>query len=131
MEKKKLVALALLAAVSLLMPVVETLMTGRVESFSAYDLAGSFVSLIPIFWWYHLDKAQHNYRAGPLMNAGMAALAGIALPVYFIRSRGWRRGAIAIAIALGVLGALYLIELLGESIGRALAGMMLFAEAKA
>lgn len=124
MQRHKLIALALLAALSLVTPVVETLMTGRVESFSAYDLAGSFLSLLPIYWWYHLDKAQQGYRAGPLMNVGMAALAAIALPVYFIRSRGWKRGALATAIAVGVLGALYLVELLGEAIGGALAGMM-------
>ncbi len=123
MKKQKLVVLGLLAVVSLLSPVVETLMTGRVESFSAYDLAGSFISLMPIYWWYHLDKDQQGYRAGPLMNVGVAALAAITLPVYFIRSRGWKRGAIATAIALGVLGALYLVELLGEAIGGALAGM--------
>ena len=124
MKRQKLIALALLAAVALLSPVVETLMTGRVESFSAYDIAASFVSLLPIYWWYHLDKDQQDYRAGRLMNVGVAALAAIALPVYFIRSRGWKRGAIATAIALGVVGALYLVELLGEAIGGTLAAMM-------
>lgn len=54
----------------------------------------------------------------------LAALAAIALPVYFVRSRGWKRGAIATAVALGVLGGLYLVELLGERTGSALASML-------
>ena len=124
MTKPKLLALAILAALTLLSPIVETLMTGRVESFSAYDLAGSFASLLPIYWWYHLDKEQTGYQAGPLMNVGVAGLAVVALPVYFIRSRGWKRGAVTIAAALAVAAVLYLIEWLGETAGSALAGTL-------
>ena len=124
MTKPKLIAVALLTVIALLSPIVEMQMTGRVESFSAYDLAGSFASLLPIYWWYHMDKEQTGYKAGPLMNVGVAALAIVALPVYFIRSRGWKRGAITIAAALAVAAVLYLIEWLGESIGGALAGTL-------
>jgi hypothetical protein len=121
--RPKLYALALLAAITLVAPIVETLMTGRVEAFSQFDLGGSFLSLLPIYWWYHLDKDETGYRAGPLLNVGVAALAIVALPVYFVRSRGWKRGGVICLYALGVVGVLYLLETLGEFIGEAIAGM--------
>src|SRR5207247_2650179 len=62
-------------------------------------------------------------RAGPLLNVGVAALAIVALPVYFVRSRGWKRGGIICLYALGAVGVLYLLETLGEFIGEAIAGM--------
>ena len=46
-KKAKYAALALLAAITLAAPIVETLVTGRVESFSAYDMGATFVSLLP------------------------------------------------------------------------------------
>ena len=123
MSKPKLVALTVLAAIVLVAPIVETLMTGHTQSLSSYDIAGSFISLVPIYWWYHLDKEEHGYRAGRLLNVGVAGIAVIALPVYFIRSRGWKRGAIATAVAIAVFGGLYLVELLGEAIGGLVTGM--------
>ena len=91
--------------------------TGRVEMFSAYGLAETAVSLVVLFWWYHLDKAEHNYQAGRLMNAGVLLLAVAALPIYFIRSRGWRRGARAIVLAALFLGATFVLGELGERLG--------------
>jgi len=123
LNRRKRYALALLAAITLASPIVETLMTGRVESFSKFDLGGSFLSLLPIYWWYHLDKDQTGYQAGPLLNVGVAALAMVALPVYFVRSRGWKRGGVISLYALGAVGVLYLVETLGEVIGEAIAGM--------
>ena len=123
MNRTKLYALALLAAITLVTPIVETLVTGRVEPFSNFDLVGSFLSLLPIYWWYHLDKGETGYRAGPFLNVGVAALAIVALPVYFVRSRGWKRGGIICLYALGAVGVLYLLETLGEFIGEAIAGI--------
>ena len=121
MSRQKLTALALLVAITLLCPVVESVMTGRVEDYSPYDVGGAFLSLAPIYWWYHLDKAEHGYRAGAFMNVGLAAAAIVALPIYFVRSRGWRRGGVAIALAAAFTGGLYLVEWLGESLGEAAA----------
>ena len=123
LNRRKRYALALLAAITLATPIVETLVTGRVEPFSNFDLGGSFLSLLPIYWWYHLDKDETGYRAGPLLNVGVAALAIVALPVYFVRSRGWKRGGVICLYALGAAGVLYLLETLGEFIGEAIAGM--------
>jgi len=123
LNRRKRYALALLAAITLVAPIIEALMTGRVEPFSKFDLGGSFLSLLPIYWWYHLDKDETGYRAGRLLNVGVAALAIVALPVYFIRSRGWKRGGVISVYTLSVLGVLYLLETLGKVIGEAIAGM--------
>ena len=117
----KAYALALLAAISLLSPVLEAVATGRVEPFGNFALAEAFVSIAPIYWWYYLDKQERGFRAGPLLNAGVVALAVVALPVYFIRSRGWKRGGVSTAIAAGVLAATFGLGWLGEAIGTAIA----------
>jgi hypothetical protein len=88
---------------------------------SPYDIAGTVLSLVPLYWWYHVDKAEHRYRAGPLMNAGIGLVAIVALPIYLVRSRGWRKGGIAIGYGVAFTGALYLVEWLGEWIGERLA----------
>jgi hypothetical protein len=116
----KLWALAILAVISLLMPLLERLLTGRVEELGTFALAQNLLSIPPIFWWYHVDKAHRQYRAGPLMNAGVVALAIVALPVYFVRSRGWKRGSIAIFKGMLVVAAITLLGMLGESIAEAL-----------
>jgi hypothetical protein len=48
------------------------------------------------------------------------ALAIAALPVYFIRSRGWKKGAITTALALAFLGATLLLGEAGERLGAVL-----------
>ena len=117
MPKGKAAALTTLAAISFLMPAIERAMTGRVEMLSSYGLVETALSLIALFWWYHLDKAEHNYKAGKLMNAGVLIFAAIALPIYFVRSRGWQRGGIAIAWALLFLGVMFVLEEAGEWLG--------------
>ena len=64
-RRAKATALGLLAAVALLSPALESAMTGRVEMLSTYGLAETAVSLVLLFWWYHLDKAEHaaTYQA--------------------------------------------------------------------
>ena len=113
----KTAALVLLGAVSLVCPLVEMAVTGQVDPLSPYSLAGTFLSLLLIFFWYHLDKQGRNYRAGRWMNAGMLVAVAIALPVYLIRSRGWKAGARSSLLALVVFGVMLALEELGERIG--------------
>jgi hypothetical protein len=124
--RSKLAALALLGAVSFAGPFAEGLVTGNVEPYGTWELGETFVALVLIFWWYHVDKAEHGYRAGPLMNGGMLLAAVVAMPVYFVRSRGWRRGALATAVAIGVFALLLGLgeagEWLGKKMGPALGG---------
>lgn len=118
--KPKLVALGLLALVSLVSPMIEKLVTGRVEMLSKFGMVETVVSLVVLFWWYHMDKREWNYKAGPLMNGGVLAVAIIALPVYFIRTRGWKKGAVTIALALAFLAATLFLGEAGEKLGEVL-----------
>jgi hypothetical protein len=115
-----------LAVVSFVGPFAEALISGNVEPYGRWELGETFVGLALIFWWYHVDKAEHGYRAGPLMNGGMLLAAIVAMPIYFIRSRGWKHGALATAVALGVFAVLLGLgeagEWLGKKTGPALGG---------
>ena len=120
MHKGKAGALVALAVMSFAFPALERAMTGRVEMLSGYGIADTVLSLIAIFVWYHLDKDEQHYRAGMLMNAGVLVAAIVALPIYLIRSRGWKRGAIAIAWAALFLAVIFGLEEAGERLGAAL-----------
>lgn len=114
MRRSKGIALVLLALVSFFGPFFEILVTGRVEPYGKWELAETFAALALVFWWYHVDKAEHDYRAGPLMNGGMLLAIVVAMPIYFVRSRGWKRGARATAIAAAVLAVLFALGEAGE-----------------
>jgi hypothetical protein len=120
LARPKALALIMLALISFVAPLVERWATGRVEPFSGYGLAEMALSLIILFRWYHVDKAEHAYQAGKLMNAGVLLLAVVALPVYFIRSRGWQRGTRTTALALLFLGVTLALGEAGEWVGAAI-----------
>lgn len=118
---QKHVALVVLGAIAFLCPLLEMLFTGNVDDpFSKFGIAGTLLSLLSIFWWYHADKRERNYRAGRLMNAGMLVALVVALPIYLIRSRGWKGGAIALLLAAAVFGVTFALGEAGEWIGGAL-----------
>jgi hypothetical protein len=122
MTGKKLYALGLLALISFFGAVLEAVLTGRVEPFGKFDLVESLLSLGPLYWWYYLDKEQRQFSTGVVQNLAVIGVAAIGLPVYIIRSRGWRKGGIATALALGVWAALVGLGWLGEELGLWLAG---------
>jgi hypothetical protein len=115
--KQKTLALALMAAMSFASPLAESFATGRVETLSTFGLVETGISLVLLFWWYHLDKAERGFSASRLMNAGVLILAAIALPVYFVRTRGWKRGGSTIAIAAAFLLLTLLLAEAGEWLG--------------
>jgi hypothetical protein len=116
--RSKHVALGLLALVSFVGPLIETLVTGRVEPYGKWELGETFVALVFVFWWYHVDKAERGYKAGPLMNGGMLALTAVARPIYLLRSRGWKRGALATAVAIGIFAVLLGLGEAGEYLAK-------------
>ena len=101
-------------------PLVEVLVTGQVEDYGRFELAETFVAIALIYWWYHADKQRYGYSAGPLLNGGVIIAAVIALPIYFVRSRGWKRGGLATLGAAIVLGITVGLGELGERLGNAL-----------
>ena len=115
--KVTICALAILAVISLLMPMLEMMFTGTVEDLGKWALVQNLISIPPIFWWYHVDKAEKGYRAGPLMNVGVIALTIVALPIYFIRTRGWKRGSVSVLKGIIVFAAIILLGMLGERLG--------------
>ena len=115
--KPKTLALALIAAIEFASPLVENVATGRVSTISTFGLVSLAVEVVLLFWWYHLDKDEHGYRAGPLMNGGMLFMAVVALPIYVVRTRGWRRGGRAIALAAAFLALTLLLGEAGEWLG--------------
>lgn len=101
-------------------PLIEVLVTGQVEDFGRFAMGETVIAMALVFWWFHVDKRSHGYRAGPLMNGGVLAAAAIALPVYFVRSRGWKRGMLTTLLAVGVFLVSLLLENAGEWLGKVL-----------
>ena len=116
--RSKTVALGLLAVVSLLGPFLETLVTGGVEPLGRWEIGETVLALILVFWWYHVDKAERGYRAGPLMNGGMLLVMALAMPIYLVRSRGWKRGVLASLVAIALYLVLYGLGEAGEWLGK-------------
>lgn len=70
------------------------------REFPPTAMAFAIMSVALIFFWFRLDSTQFGYRRSPWLNVSVIALAIIALPYYFFRSRGFKRGAIATAVML-------------------------------
>jgi hypothetical protein len=118
--RKKLFALGSLALIAFAVALLEAALTGRVEPFGKFELVASLLSLVPLYWWYYLDKEQRRFSTGVVQNLAVIGVAIIGLPVYFIRSRGWKDGAIITFRALGFWAALIGLGWLGEVLGAAL-----------
>ena len=107
MSSKTLV-LVMLAAASLLSGVIDQYFYPGQE-LPPTALAFMVTAACLIFWWYRLDSSQLGYRRSPWLNIGVVALPIVALPYYFFRSRGAKRGAaysfmtLVVLILLGVL----------------------------
>jgi hypothetical protein len=82
------------------MPMLEMMFTGKVEDLGKWALVQNLISIPPIFWWYHV-----------------IALTIVALPIYFIRSRGWKRGSVSILKGLVVFAGVVLLGMAGEWLG--------------
>ncbi|MGY0653075.1 hypothetical protein ACW7GZ_14690 [Luteimonas sp. A537] len=87
---------------------------------SPVDLWTMPVFLLLVFWWYRLDTTQLGYRRTPWLNVGVIAVAVLALPYYFFRSRGLKRGLLATIIMLAVFIGSGLLTFVGQTAARGL-----------
>ena len=72
------------------------------------------IGLFLIFFWFRLDSDQLGYRRTPVLSVMVLALTVVALPYYFLRSRGFLRGSIATALFLVVAVAYSMLQAGGE-----------------
>ena len=62
-----------------------------------------------IFLWYRIDAKQFEYPRSVALNIGVFALHFVALPYYLFRSRGLKKGFVAVGLyVLAFLGAVLL-----------------------
>lgn len=66
-----------------------------------------------IFAWYRLDTEQFGYRRSVWLNVGVLAFSLLALPYYFFRSRGAKRGFIAVGLFILLLLGFMALETAG------------------
>lgn len=64
------------------------------ELFPPSAPAMMFIGAVLVFMWYHYDSNEINYRRSTILNVLVVAVAFLALPYYFFRSRGAKNGAL-------------------------------------
>jgi amino acid transporter len=84
------------------------------EAISALDVAFTFTGAFLIFLWYRADTNARGYRRTALLNVGVVALAVVALPYYFFRSRGAKGGLLATLAFFAVFIAFLILQSVGE-----------------
>jgi hypothetical protein len=106
--------------VSFLIPLGEVLILGKTEPFGKAGIVHAVLGAFAIYWWYYLDKIERGFRTGTFQNIGVAVFSLVGLPVYFVRSRGWLKGAGATFIALIIFVVAGALGYVGELAGAAL-----------
>lgn len=76
----------------------------------AYGVFGAFL----IFAWYRIDARQHGYRRSIWLNIGVILLAIVAMPYYFFRTRGLKRGLVSTGLALLLMAGTSALTSLGR-----------------
>jgi hypothetical protein len=116
MNKTAIIVLGLFSA--FLCALLEQAATGRVTLFdSKIAVAGALLSLALVYWWFRQDAMQRRFRYGSPTVVLVVAFSIIGLPVYFFRSRGLRRGLVAVGWMLLLILTAGLAEFAGEYLG--------------
>lgn len=61
---------------------------------STLDILSIIISGVLVFTWYYFDSEEIQYKRSPFLNIGVVVIALIALPYYFFKSRGFKKGLI-------------------------------------
>ena len=91
---RKNVILLVLALVSFLAGAINQYFYPGAD-FAKSDIPFIFLSLFLLFYWYHLDAIEHSYRRSVFLNISVILIAALAMPYYFFRSRGFKKGFLA------------------------------------
>jgi len=110
-------ALIALATISFVVPMIEVAVTGHAAPYGKFAITQMLLFAPATYYWYHSDKSERFYRASAVLNVGIIFAPYLAFPYYFLRTRGWRRGALSIAKGIAALVALGLIDGAGEAVG--------------
>ena len=113
-----LIPLVTLLTSAFVIGLLNVALTGQLSVNQPWNIIQKLVLISIIYWWYHTDKNQHQYRAGVFLNAGVVALSLIAVPVYLFRSRGAKQGAKAFAFFIAFLAALIASLVLGGAVAK-------------
>ena len=70
----------------------------------------SLIAITLIFAWYYLDTEEIQYPRSVALNICIVAFCAMALPYYFFRSRGFKKGLLYSVIAFAILMCLQWIE---------------------
>lgn len=57
---------------------------------------------IATFVWFREDSMRHSFRRSALWDSAFLGLTVIVLPCYLLRSRGLKRGTLAIGVAIAI-----------------------------
>lgn len=113
MIRGKPVTLALLALCAFADGVAHQL-TAPGEMFAQSDFVFTVIATLLVFIWYRFDSDERQYPRTPWLNVAMIAIVILALPYYFYRSRGFRKGSIAVGLMLAFVVAYGVIQRGGE-----------------
>jgi hypothetical protein len=80
------------------------------------SLIDGLLFLIAIYWWFVVDRREHNFQTGGWQNMGIILLPLVGVPVYLFRSRSWLRGSIATLVALSAAVAFNLLSYFSEEL---------------
>jgi hypothetical protein len=103
-------ALVLLGALSFLTGITIVLFHEHPGLDQVTTVVFMLLALVVIFWWYVQDTNALQYKRTTILNVCIIAIGFIALPYYFFRSRGFRKGAVATAYFLIIFIGWYVIS---------------------
>jgi len=79
-----------------------------------FDIASLFLFAFLIFWWFRLDTRDRGFNRTSGLTLAVVALAAIALPYYFFKSRGAKGGFVALGCFLLAIVASGLLTVAGQ-----------------
>ena len=83
---------------------------------SPVDVVVTLLGALLVFSWYHFDSTRAGYRRSKGLNIAVILIAILALPYYFFRSRGAKRGLVATGLFLLTLLGFGLLSFVGQLI---------------